>query len=52
MLLVQPCNINHWPHAEEGGGEKCVLVGQLTKSERVNSTKSKAEGSSRPLLSR
>lgn len=29
-----------------GGG------GQLTKSERVNSTKSKADGSSRPLLSR
>lgn len=25
---------------------------QLTKSERVNSTKSKADGSSRPLLSR
>lgn len=26
--------------------------GQFTKSERVNSTKSKADGSSRPLLSR
>lgn len=32
--------------------EKRILIGQLTKSERVNSTKSKADGSSRPLLSR
>lgn len=50
-MHFQPC-VRVW------GGGKRILIGhwgapdQLTKSERVNSTKSSAVGSSLPLLSR